>query len=160
MAAARSRGVRLGRPAAVLPAWAARAGELRDQGVDLPERVRALGWREHPADYLNAADLVAISSWTEGYSNVAAEALWLGRPVVTTDTGAHPALVRDCGGRVVPIRRPDLLGAAIVDLLGDPPAPEEVAATARAALGVDALVDATLAIYERAGVAAASGAAT
>ncbi|MFC4065061.1 hypothetical protein [Actinoplanes subglobosus] len=35
MAAARGRGVRLGRPAAVLPTWAVRAGELRDQGLSL-----------------------------------------------------------------------------------------------------------------------------
>jgi hypothetical protein len=35
MAAARSRGVRLGRPTAALPPSAARAGELRDQGLSL-----------------------------------------------------------------------------------------------------------------------------
>lgn len=35
MAAARDRGVRLGRPAATLPACATRAGDLRDQGLSL-----------------------------------------------------------------------------------------------------------------------------
>jgi glycosyltransferase involved in cell wall biosynthesis len=126
------------------------AEELRAEGVELPARTTAVGWYDHPADYLNAADVVAISSWTEGYSNVAAEALWLGRPVVTTNTGAHPPLVDECGGGVVPIREPELLGDAILACLASPPPPDRVRSVARQALGVEAVVDATLAVYERA----------
>lgn len=64
MAAARTRGVRLGRPAAGLPPSAARAGELRDQGLSLAgiaatlqaERVPTLSghgaWSKSSVQYL------------------------------------------------------------------------------------------------------------
>lgn len=64
MAAARGRGVRLGRPTAALPACATRAGELRDQGLSLAaiaatlehERVPTLSgrgvWSKSSVQYL------------------------------------------------------------------------------------------------------------
>lgn len=48
MAAARGRGVRLGRPAADLPACATRAGELRDQGLSLAAIASALEHEQVP----------------------------------------------------------------------------------------------------------------
>jgi glycosyltransferase involved in cell wall biosynthesis len=96
-----------------------------------------------------AADVVAISSWTEGHSNVADEALLIGLPVATTATGGHVALVEESGGAVVPVRDGAALGAAVVRLIDQPPDAEHVAGVARAALSVDAMVDATAAVYER-----------
>lgn len=125
------------------------AEQVEALGLALPERAVAAGWQERPADFLAAADVVAISSWTEGNSNVAAEALMLGRPVAATDTGDHPAVVREAGGRVVPIRDPDALGGAIAALLADSPAPESVREAAGRRLSVQAGVDATAAVYER-----------
>jgi glycosyltransferase involved in cell wall biosynthesis len=125
------------------------AGDIRALGLELPAGAVAAGWQERPADFLAAGDVVAISSWTEGNSNVAAEALMLGRPVATTDTGDHPAVVAEAGGRVVPIRRPDLLAGAIGDLLDSPPTPESVRTAAAARLSVEAGVAATEAVYER-----------
>src|SRR3989440_1711341 len=78
-------------------------------GTPLPPRVRALGWHPRPADLMNAADVVAVHSRTEGHSNVAGEGLMLGLPVATTDTGGHPPLVRNAGGRGGPLRRGALL---------------------------------------------------
>jgi glycosyltransferase involved in cell wall biosynthesis len=128
-------------------------GPSRDQveslGLELPPRTIAAGWQDTPADFLAAADVVAISSWTEGNSNVATEALTLGRPVATTDTGDHPAVVAEAYGHVVPIRRPDLLGDAIAQLLLAPPEPDAVRAVARRRLSVEAGVGATVAVYDR-----------
>jgi glycosyltransferase involved in cell wall biosynthesis len=122
--------------------------EVRGLAPDLPDRAIAAGWQDQPADFLAAADVVAISSWTEGNSNVAAEALMLGRPVATTDTGDHPSVVADAGGRVVPIRDAELLASAIGELLDEPPAPEDVRAAAGRRLSVQAGVDGTVAVYQ------------
>jgi teichuronic acid biosynthesis glycosyltransferase TuaC len=122
--------------------------EMADAGAPLPDRAKALGWRGHAADFMRAADVVAISSWTEGHSNVAGEALRVGAPVATTDAGAHPPIVADAGGKVVPIRRPELLAQAIVELLRDPPPAERVREVARRRLNVDAGVDVTRRTYE------------
>jgi glycosyltransferase involved in cell wall biosynthesis len=125
----------------------ATAKELAAIGVELPAAAIGAGWQERPSEYIAAADAVVIPSWTEGHSNVADEALLLGRPVVTTDTGSHPALVAEAGGRVVPIRRPDLLAGAILDVLTDPPDPAAVASVAERELSIEKLADQTLAIY-------------
>jgi glycosyltransferase involved in cell wall biosynthesis len=115
----------------------------------LPERARALGWVEDPATLLAACDLLAISSWTEGHSNVADEALMLGLPVVTTDTGDHVDLVVRAGGRKAPIRSPEPLAAAILELLDDPPPRQRVQSEARRALSLERLVAETVGVYDR-----------
>jgi glycosyltransferase involved in cell wall biosynthesis len=122
--------------------------EMMGLGLELDPRAMAIGWVDHPADLIAAADVVAIASSTEGNSNVANEALMLGRPVACTDTGAHPAVVRDAGGRVVPVRQPDALAAAILDLLANPPAADDVRAVANARLDVRAGIDAVLDVYD------------
>jgi glycosyltransferase involved in cell wall biosynthesis len=123
------------------------AEDIDDLGLDLPPGARATGWRDDSADYLNAADVVAVSSFTEGYSNAAAEGLLLGRPVVTTEAGDHPALVRETGGLVVPIRAPELLAGAILEMLEDPPDPERVMAMAKPRLTIAAVADVTERVY-------------
>jgi glycosyltransferase involved in cell wall biosynthesis len=137
------------RPEARLALVGPTAEQVAALGVALPERALAAGWQERPADFLSCADVVAISSWTEGNSNVACEALMLGRAVATTDTGDHPAAVRAAGGRVVPIRRPELLGDAVLELLRSPPPPDQVRAAAAERLSPAAGVEATLDVYRR-----------
>jgi glycosyltransferase involved in cell wall biosynthesis len=137
------------RPEARLAIVGATAEELRAIGVDVPQRVIAMGWQETPSEFLGAADVVVIPSWTEGHSNVADEALLLGRAVVSTNTGSHPALVAETGGRVVPIRRPDLLADAILALMGSPPDAGEVARIGERELSIEKLADQTLDVYER-----------
>jgi glycosyltransferase involved in cell wall biosynthesis len=134
-------------PHATLALVGPSAEDIAELGLELPPGARATGWRDDSADYLNAADVVAVSSFTEGYSNAAAEALLLGRPVVTTDAGDHPSLVRDTGCRVVPIRTPTLLAGAILEMLEEPPEPERVMAIAKPRLTISAVADATEWVY-------------
>lgn len=140
--------VRAARPGTALVLVGPTAEEMRALGVDLPGGVHAVGWQDRPGDFMNAADVVVIPSWTEGHSNVAGEALMLGRPVATTDTGAHPAIVAEAGGRVVPIRRPDLLADAALELLAAPPDPAAVRAVARERLDADQAVERTWQVYQ------------
>src|SRR5207302_11389578 len=90
-------------------------------GLRPSERAVALGWRPMASKLMPAFDLLALPSITEGHSNAVDEALIAGVPEVTTNVGGHAPLVAEVGGRVVPARRGDLLGAAILGLLHCPP---------------------------------------
>jgi glycosyltransferase involved in cell wall biosynthesis len=121
----------------------------RRLGVPLPSRVHPVGWQPKPSEWMNAANIVVIHSPAEGHSNVADEALMLGLPVATTDTGGHAVLVRRAGGRVVPVKRGDLLGEAILDLIRQPPNRNEVIEVAKSALSMENVASAYLYLYER-----------
>lgn len=68
----------------------------------------------------HAADVVALSSISEGFPYVAIEAMMCGRPVVATQVGGVGEAVGDFG-RMVDPRSPDELGAALTELLVDVP---------------------------------------
>lgn len=51
----------------------------------LNARVSLLGHKENPYPYLNASDIYVCSSFSEGYNTAIAEALVLGKAVVSTD---------------------------------------------------------------------------
>lgn len=77
-------------------------------GGQLPEKV---------AQYINAADLLTLPSWSEGYPNVLVEALACGCPVVATDVGGIPEIVTPDNGRLVPPRDADALADALAQTL-------------------------------------------
>ncbi len=122
--------------------------EASAQGFELPDWVDALGWQARPADFLNASDLVVISSRAEGSSNVAAEALLVGTPVVTTDCGDHCEVVRMAGGQVVRPGDPDALARAVDVVLENEPDPDAIRRAAASVLSVDQMVQRTRAVYE------------
>lgn len=68
----------------------------------------------------HAADVVALSSISEGFPYVAIEAMMCGRPVVATQVGGVGEAVGDFG-RMVDPRAPEELGDAITELLVDVP---------------------------------------
>jgi glycosyltransferase involved in cell wall biosynthesis len=121
--------------------------EIEDCGLELPDGGSALGWWARPADLLNAADGLIISSRVEGNSNVAGEALLLGLPVATTESGGHCEAVRQAGGCVVPVGDHVALAAAMAHLLADPPDRSTVRRRARDLLSVGRMVDAHLETY-------------
>jgi glycosyltransferase involved in cell wall biosynthesis len=86
-------------------------------------RVRFLGRVEHselPALY-RSADVVACVPWYEPFGIVPVEAMACGVPVVVAAVGGLADTVIDNGtGLHVPPRRPDLIAAALRQLLDDP----------------------------------------
>jgi glycosyltransferase involved in cell wall biosynthesis len=78
-----------------------------------------LGGFRHDLDRLMPAwDLAVISSYTEGLPNVALEALAAGVPVVATEVGGVPEIVRDgLNGFLVPPGNPTELARAILRAL-------------------------------------------
>jgi glycosyltransferase involved in cell wall biosynthesis len=100
---------------AELRALAGRLGVETD--VDL------LGYVDNPLAYMARASVFALSSVTEGFGLVVAEALAVGCPVVATDCPHGPAEILENGryGRLVPVRDAAALGDAILATLAAPP---------------------------------------
>lgn len=81
--------------------------------------------------YYAACDVFALPSRYEGNARVLAEAAAAAKPAVTTDvSGARDTVLDAVSGYVVPVGRPDLLAARLLDLLADP---EQAAAMGRRA---------------------------
>lgn len=140
--------VRESRPDARLLLVGPTERDLVEFGCPLPPGALAVGFQKHPADYVNAADVVVVSSRTEGHSNAADEALLMGVPVVSTETGGHAPLVRAAGGRTVPVGQGQVLGRAVLELFLTPPDRSRVRALAAQELSIEAVASATVELYE------------
>lgn len=85
------------------------AGDVILLGSLPPEKVAA---------WLNAADLFALASRSEGWCNALAEALACGCPVVATDVGGNREQVHDpAHGLLVPAEDPSALREALAEAL-------------------------------------------
>jgi glycosyltransferase involved in cell wall biosynthesis len=103
----------------------------RDLGVE--GRVRFLGVRSDVPDVLRAADLFALTSVSEAASLTLLEALASGLPVVVTDVGGNPEIVRQGReGLLVPRGDPAKAAAAVLRLLDDPAAAAAMGRSGRA----------------------------
>ena len=84
------------------------------------ERFLLLGERTDPAACLDAMDVFVLSSCTEGFPNVLAEAMCMELACVTTDVGDAASLLGSCG-KTVSARDALALASAIEDILKMPP---------------------------------------
>ncbi len=102
----------------LLPDLAKQAAEL---GVT--DAVDFAGFRRNVADFLHHADLFVLSSDREGLPLSLMEALKAGTPVVSTDCRSGPRELLEDGrhGKLVPVRDPDALAAAVLETLDTPP---------------------------------------
>jgi glycosyltransferase involved in cell wall biosynthesis len=126
----------VGKPVRLLVAGAGPfEAEYRRQVASLGcgEMVRFLGFRDDVADLMTAADLVLLPSMAEAFGLAAAEALYLGVPVVGTQVGGIPEIVSDSvDGILVPPGDSGALADAIVGLLSDEPRRLKLAGAGRA----------------------------
>jgi glycosyltransferase involved in cell wall biosynthesis len=101
------------------------AEQARELGVAGSVRFAGTAARDEIAAYLAAADVVAVPSvryegYVDGLPNVALEAMAAGRPLVATDVGGLPELVRPgVNGVLVPEKDPRALADAILELARD-----------------------------------------
>ncbi|WP_338240838.1 glycosyltransferase [Aurantiacibacter hainanensis] len=85
---------------------------LMDAAGASPEQFDLLGELSDMAPFYRRIDALVLSSRTEGFPNVVAEAMSYGKPVVTTDVGDAADIVGDTG-IVCPARDPEALAAGI-----------------------------------------------
>ncbi|GAB3251256.1 glycosyltransferase family 4 protein [Alteromonas gracilis] len=105
--------------------------ECRIAERGLVDRVRLTGMLADPAPVLREADLFVLPSGAENLPLALLQAMASGLPVVASRVGGIPDVVREgVEGRLVPADRPDLLSAAVADLVA---APERLPALGRAA---------------------------
>lgn len=99
----------------------------------LGEAVLLVG--ERPYDeipvWMQAADVLAPPSESEGLPNVVREALACGLPIVATPVGEIPRIVSDAVGRLVSVGDVPGLAAAILSVLRTPFDPERLRAVVR-----------------------------
>jgi glycosyltransferase involved in cell wall biosynthesis len=94
--------------------------------LGLQGAVHLIGFDVNPYKWMAAAAAVVSSSTEEGFPNVIAEALALGRPIVATDCPGDTAELLCFGrwGRLVPVGDPGCMAGAIHEALDDPSPPD------------------------------------
>ena len=88
---------------------------LTSAGLPL-DRIELRGEMDDMRLFYNEIEVLVLSSRTEGFPNVIAEAMGHGKPVVTTDVG-DAAIVAGDAGYVVPARDPEALADAMRRML-------------------------------------------
>lgn len=122
---------------------------------DLPaDRVHLLGPRAEVATPLVDADLLLLTSDSEGCPNVVLEALALGTPVVSADVGDVAEMIGNRGaGAVVPPGMVEAYVAAARGLLAAPDrgrkAAQQEASRLEREYGLPGMVEATLALWRK-----------
>jgi colanic acid/amylovoran/stewartan biosynthesis glycosyltransferase WcaL/AmsK/CpsK len=97
---------------------------------------------------LETADVYVLSSVSEGVSNAALEAMAMELPVVTTNAGGMPEVIRDgVEGRVVPSRSPAAMAAAIAGLLANPSGRVALGRAARRRVENELSIDRQIAVF-------------
>jgi len=103
---------------------------IRVLGVD--ECVRLLGPLSDIPGFLANLDIAVLPSRAEGLSNALLEYMAAGRPIVATDVGGTPELIKtDVNGLLVPPNSPEKLASGILKLIASPTMAEKLALEAR-----------------------------
>ncbi len=99
------------------------AMDLRAQALQVSAngRIKFLGWREDIDEIMSIFDMLVLPSLNEGMGRVLVEAMAAGKPVVASNVGGIPDLVRDGeNGYLVPPADEKALADRIKKLLDDP----------------------------------------
>lgn len=96
-------------------------GMIRSLGLE--NDVQMLGFMPNPYMYMARASVFVLSSAWEGFSNVTAEALACGIPIVSTDCPSGPAEILENGkyGKLVPVVDLGAMAQAILATLDSIP---------------------------------------
>lgn len=106
----------------------------RVNALGLQDRVEFIDWLsgEQLCEAIATASMVVVPSWEESFGNTVAEAMAVGVPIVSTDSGALPELVEhERTALVVPAKAPPALAAAMERLRSDTALAERLASAAR-----------------------------
>jgi glycosyltransferase involved in cell wall biosynthesis len=142
------------RPAARIRVGIAGAGPLENDLRALAARilpggaVQLLGARDDVRDLLEACDIFALPSLSEGMSNALLEAAAAGRPIVATAAGGNPEVVRpDREALLVPPGDADALATALATFADAPALARALGDAARARAQTTFTIEAMAARY-------------
>lgn len=94
--------------------------ETRVRELGLRGRCMLTGFRSDMDRLIPALTVFCLSSHMEGLGTSLLDAMCFSRPIVATAAGGIPEAVEDgVTGRVVPVKNPDALAAALVEVLAD-----------------------------------------
>jgi teichuronic acid biosynthesis glycosyltransferase TuaC len=114
------------------PEQAALAARIAASGA--ANRIRLIGSVPHAQlpQWMNAADIMALASSSEGLANAWVEALASSTPIVIPDAGGAREIVKTpAAGRIVE-RNASAFAHALAEILASPPPPADTAATVSA----------------------------
>jgi glycosyltransferase involved in cell wall biosynthesis len=95
--------------------------------LSLESLVYYLGFRDDVPNIIQCSDLFVLPSLTESFSLVVLEALYAGRPVITTNCGGPTELVKDGeSGFIVPVSNAQEMSLRIIELANDKRKREEL----------------------------------
>lgn len=122
------------------------------KSLGVTENAKFAGFRSDIPQLLSAMDISVNSSVSEGLAGVLRESLAMRIPVVATNVGGNPELVKDgVNGLLVPPKDPGAMASAIVRLFTDRELRERMGKAGRDYvinnLSMDAVVDKTEALY-------------
>lgn len=101
--------------------------------LDLDERVIVTGFLRDPASVFDAIDVLLVPSTQEPFGRVVVEAMHAGKPVVATNVGGIPELIRDgLDGLLVDPDDSEAMAAAVVAMALEPARARSMADRARA----------------------------
>jgi glycosyltransferase involved in cell wall biosynthesis len=127
---------------------------LQRQAAPLQKQILFLGFLDDVALFMRAIDLLVVPSRQEGFSYAAMEAMAAAVPVIASNVGGIPEIVRpDLSGVLVPPEDPDALANAMESLLGDPATQAslvEKASESIAPFSIETYADRVVALYREA----------
>lgn len=116
--------------------------------LGLRSRVRFLGVRHDVPSLLGASDVFALSSSSEASSLTLLEAMAARLPVVVTDVGGNPEIVRnDVEGLLVPRADPEQLARGLLRVLANPAVGRQMGEAGRQRVEAHFRLDQTIARY-------------
>jgi len=125
-------------------------GALESLAIELAiaPTVVFLGARDDVPDLLAALDLFVLPSLTEGLSLTLIECCAAGKPIVATDVGGNPEVIRDGeNGLLIPPDDDRALATAIMRLLTDPDLAASIGQAGRARFEAEFTLDAMTSRY-------------
>ncbi len=121
--------------------------------LNLGEQVHFLGHREDIPDLMAAADVLLLTSRSEGVPQAVTQALGLGLPIVSTAVGGVPELViHEHTGLLVPPENPETTATALARIADDPNGAAQLSAKGKqhalAQFSLQAMLDHTEQLFE------------
>ena len=130
--------------------------ELRalSDSLGIQQALTFTGFRKDVGAFYQIADLFVMSSVQEGLGTAVLDALALGKPVVATNAGGIPEIIKDGDtGRLVAAGDPQALAQGIVEMLTHKEQAQRMAGRGQALVqeqfSIDAMVENNLAVYRQ-----------